>query len=131
VPFVNVGELRHPINLHWRHSSMSAAAPNVDIAASGFVPAAVLDSGAADLWLGRGDREGPDCFFTSFSEVSSTYIGDSCFTLSFFWVLCNNVHLHCLDINLSFQVLRGSSCSKKIPCFFQVAASYKFLSLLL
>jgi hypothetical protein len=65
MPFVNAGELRHPFNLHRMPSFRSATASNIDIAASGFVPTAMLDGGAADLWLGlgRGDREGPDCFY--------------------------------------------------------------------
>jgi hypothetical protein len=65
MPFVKAGELRHPFNLHRRPSFRSATAPNIDIAANGFVPTAMLDGGAADLWLGlgRGDREGPDCFY--------------------------------------------------------------------
>jgi hypothetical protein len=33
---------------------------------------AVLDGGAADLRLGRGDREGPDCF-SDLSESSSPH----------------------------------------------------------
>jgi hypothetical protein len=54
----------------------SATAYYVCIAASGFVPASRHDGGDADLWLGGGEREGSDCFSTSFSEVFSTTIGD-------------------------------------------------------
>jgi hypothetical protein len=59
-------------NLHRRPSSRSAAASNVGTEASGFVPAAVLDGGAVDLWLGRGDREGPD-WFSDLSERPSPH----------------------------------------------------------
>jgi hypothetical protein len=85
VPFVNAGDLWHPINLHRRPSSRSVAALNVGIAASSFVPVAVLDGGAADFWLGRGEREGPDCFVHLSARFSPYIFGDSCFILLFFW----------------------------------------------
>jgi hypothetical protein len=34
-----------------------------------FVPASELDGGSFDLRLDGGDREGPNCIFTSFSKV--------------------------------------------------------------
>jgi hypothetical protein len=44
--------------------------------ASGFVPASLHDGGVADLWLDGGEREGPDCFSSSFSEVFSANARD-------------------------------------------------------
>jgi hypothetical protein len=46
------------------------------VEASGFVPASSLDSGVAALWLDGGEREGPDCFSSSFSEVFSAFARD-------------------------------------------------------
>jgi hypothetical protein len=39
------------------------------VEASGFVPASSHDGGVAALWLDGGEREGSDCFFSSFSEI--------------------------------------------------------------
>jgi hypothetical protein len=113
VPFVNIGELRHSINLHWRPTSRSAAAPNIDIAASGFIPAAMLDGGAADLWLGRGDREGPDCFLHLSARSPPHILGTHVLLFLSFGVFCNNVHLHFLDISISFQALEAPLVKKK------------------
>jgi hypothetical protein len=113
MPFVNAGELRHPLDLPRRPSFRSAAAPNIDIAASGFVPTAVLDGGAADLCLDKGDRDGPDCFLHLSARSPPHILGTRVLFSISFGVLCYNVHLHCLDINISFQTLRSSSCSKK------------------
>jgi hypothetical protein len=46
------------------------------VEASGFVPASSHDGGVAALWLDGGEREGFDCFSSSFSEVFSTNARD-------------------------------------------------------
>jgi hypothetical protein len=48
------------------------------VEASGSVPAFSHDGGVADLWLDGGEREGPDCFSSSFSEVFSANARDLC-----------------------------------------------------
>jgi hypothetical protein len=47
-----------------------------------FVPASGHGGGVAVLWLDGGEREGPDCFVLSFSEVFSTNARD-------LYVICN------------------------------------------
>jgi hypothetical protein len=54
----------------------SAAAYYGCVEASGPVPASSHDGGVADLWLGGGEREGPDCVSSSLSEVFSVNAGD-------------------------------------------------------
>jgi hypothetical protein len=43
---------------------------------TGLIPAFGPDGGNFDLWLGGGDREGPDGIFPSFSEVFSAFTRD-------------------------------------------------------
>jgi hypothetical protein len=86
--FVKAGELRHPFNLHRRPSSRLAAATNVGTEASGSIPAAVLDGSAADLWLGRGDREGPDCFSDLSERSSPQKLGTYVLFSQYFGVFC-------------------------------------------
>jgi hypothetical protein len=65
-------------------------------AASGFVPASGLDGGATGLWLDGGDREGPDCYVSSFSEVFSAYARDLCVILNLmgsFVIICKSTAL--------------------------------------
>jgi hypothetical protein len=62
----------------WRPSRRSATTLWVFMAASGFVPASVLDGGGRglQLWLDGGQREGPDCLVLSISKVLSAIIRD-------------------------------------------------------
>jgi hypothetical protein len=45
---------------------------------SGSIPTSVPDGDSFDLSLDGGEREGSDCFLTSFSEVFSTNTRDLC-----------------------------------------------------
>jgi hypothetical protein len=79
-----------------RPYSRSATALIVFSAASGFVPASRLDGGSFDLHLrlDGGEREGPDCFVSSFSEVFSAFTRDLYFISFSHGVLCYNLYTH-------------------------------------
>jgi hypothetical protein len=96
-----------------RPSLRSATAFIVGSAASGYVPASVLDDDSFDLSLDGGEGEGSDCFLTSFSEVFSTNTRDLCVIFISYGVLCN-----CLYCHRCFQPLLGHSSFflKKTSC---------------
>jgi hypothetical protein len=73
-----------------RPSRRSATALYVYTAASGFVPASVLDGGGLglQLWLDGGKREGLVCLVLSFSKVFSAFIGDPFVFCFSYGVLC-------------------------------------------
>jgi hypothetical protein len=83
----------------------------------------VLGGGAADLLLGSGDREGPDCF-SNLSEGSSPHKMETYVLFSYsFGVLHNIVNLHCLCFNIKLPGASRLSWFKKIR--FCVAQSLK------
>lgn len=66
-----------------RPSSSSAAALDTCVGASGFVPASGHGGGAADLRLGGGEKEGPNCCYLLSYEVFSAFTRDLCVVFYF------------------------------------------------
>jgi hypothetical protein len=83
-----------------RPLSRCATVRIVGMAASGFVPASVLDSSSSsfDLQLDHGDREGPDCLVPSFREVFSAFTRDLWVYSLSYGVLCNKMYIHRLEL---------------------------------
>jgi hypothetical protein len=69
----------------------SATALNVCTTASGFIPASAHDNGSSNLRLAAGEREGPDCVSSCFSEVFFAFTRDLCVFFLSYGVLCNTV----------------------------------------
>lgn len=80
-----------------RPLSRFAAALDACTEASGLVPASGHGGGVADLRLGGGEREGPDCVSSSASEVFSANVRDPCVVYLVYGVLCNVLYVHRLD----------------------------------
>jgi hypothetical protein len=81
-----------------RPSSRSATTFIIGTMASGSIPAYVPDGGSFNLSLDSGEREGSDCFLTSFSEVFSTNTRDLCVISISYEVIYNCLYCHRLLI---------------------------------